>query len=73
MPSTLYEVLGENLLPFEAPFSLQNITVENPTSLTDSAKRKYFQKNKILITLDTNVSLQIITIDLKISKVTERK
>jgi hypothetical protein len=76
MPSTLYEVLGENLLPFEAPFYLQNITVENPTSLTDSAKKRkcYFQKNKILITLDTNIEFtQIITIDLKDFKVTEKK
>nr|WP_314839972.1 hypothetical protein [uncultured Flavobacterium sp.] len=76
MPSTLSEVLGENLLPFEAPFSLQNIAVENPTSLTDSAKKRkcYFQNNKILITLDTNIEFtQIITIDLKDFKVSEKK
>lgn len=66
--SDLYGVLGENLLPFEAPFSLRNINVENPTSLTDAAKQRkcYFSNKQILITIDTNVDYtQAILIDLK--------
>lgn len=64
----LYGVLGENLLPFEVPFSLKNINVENPTSLTDAAnKRKcYFNKKQIVITIDTNSDYtQAIIVDLE--------
>lgn len=73
--SDLYGVLGENLLPFEAPFSLQNITVENPTSLTDAAKKRkcYFSKKQIVITIDTNTDYtQAIIIDLEKFSATEK-
>lgn len=66
--SNLYGVLGENLLPFEVPFSLENITVENPTSLTDGSKKRkcYFSNKQITITLDTNIDYtQVIIVDLK--------
>lgn len=75
-PSTLYQTLGENLLPFEAPFALQNVTVENPTSLADSAKKRkcFLQDNKIVITIDTNIEFtQIIKIDLSDFRVSEKK
>ena len=74
--SNLYEVLGENLLPFEAPFSLQLINTDNPTSLTDSAKKRkcYFKNNRIIITLDTNIEFtQVINVDLTDFKATEKK
>ena len=73
--SDLYGVLGENLLPFEAPYSLQNIDVKNPTSLTDSAKKRkcYFDKKQITITLDANVDYtQVIIIDLEKFIATEK-
>lgn len=73
--SDLYGILGENLLPFEAPFSLQKITVENPTSLTDAAKKRkcYFNKKQIIITIDTNVDYtQAIIIDLGNFSATEK-
>ncbi len=73
--SDLYGVLGENLLPFEAPFSLQNINVENPTSLTDAARKRkcYFDKNQIVLTIDTNTDYtQAIIIDLEKFSATEK-
>ncbi|MDQ5928781.1 MAG: hypothetical protein QG594_559 [Bacteroidota bacterium] len=73
--SDLYGVLGENLLPFELPFSLQNITVENPTSLTDAAKKRkcYLSNKQIAITIDTNIDYtQVILIDLKNFTVNEK-
>jgi hypothetical protein len=66
--SDLYEVLAESFLPFEAPFSLQNINVENQILLADATKKRkcYFNKNQIVITLDTNIDFtQVILIDLK--------
>lgn len=66
--TNLYGIFDENLLPFELPFSLQNITTENPTSITDGAKKRkcYFNEDQLIITLDANVDYtQIITIDLK--------
>ncbi|WP_129540455.1 hypothetical protein [Flavobacterium sp. 140616W15] len=63
----LYGVFEENLLPFEVPFTLQNINVKNPTSLTDAAKKRkcYFDNNQIIITLDANIDYtQVITLDL---------
>lgn len=71
----LYGVFEENLLPFEVPFTLQNINVKNPTSLTDAAKKRkcYFDNEKIIITLDANVDhTQVITIDLINFVATER-
>jgi len=71
----LYGVLKENLLPFEAPFSMQNINVKNPTSLTDSAKKRkcYFNDKQITITIDTNIDYtQIFIIDLETFSVTEK-
>jgi hypothetical protein len=65
--SNLYGVLEQNLLPFEAPFSLENITVENPTSLTNAAKKRkcYFNKKQIVITIDTNPDYtQVLLLDL---------
>ncbi|WP_163400153.1 hypothetical protein [Flavobacterium fluviatile] len=73
--SDLYGVIGENLLPFEAPFTLQNITVENPTSLTDAAKKRksYFNDKKLTLTFDTNIDFtQVIIIDLKDFTATEK-
>jgi len=66
--SDLYGILGENLLPFEAPFSLKNINVDNPTSLTDAAtKRKcYFNNKTLVLTIDTNPDYtQAIVVDLE--------
>ncbi|QDW19373.1 hypothetical protein [Flavobacterium sp. KBS0721] len=67
--------LSENLLPFELPYTLKYITPENPTSLTDGAKKRkcYFNKNQIIITLDTNVDFtQVFTIDLNTFTAKER-
>lgn len=66
--TTLYGVFQENLLPFEAPFTLQNITVENPTSLTDGAKKRkcYFNEKQLVVTLDANIDYtHVIIIDLE--------
>ncbi|REG91139.1 hypothetical protein [Flavobacterium aquicola] len=73
--SNLYEVLEENLLPYEAPFSMQSINIENPTSLTDAAKKRkcYFSNKQITITLDANIDYtQMIIIDLKDFTTTEK-
>ncbi|MCI9844436.1 hypothetical protein [Flavobacterium pectinovorum] len=70
-----YGVLKENLLPFEAPFSMQNINTKNPTSLTESAKKRkcYFNNKQITITIDTNVDYtQVFTIDLETFITTEK-
>ena len=74
--SDLYGVFRENLLPFEAPFSLELINSENPSSLTAAAKKRkcYQEDKKIIITLDTNSEFtQIITIDLKDFTTTEKR
>jgi hypothetical protein len=71
----LYGVFEENLLPFEIPFTLQNINVKNPTSLTDAAKKRkcYFDNKQIVITLDANIDYtQVIRIDLDRFIATER-
>ncbi|MFH7011737.1 hypothetical protein ACHRV5_07660 [Flavobacterium sp. FlaQc-52] len=73
--TNLYGIFAENLLPFESPFSLQNIISENPTSITDGAKKRkcYFSNNQLIITLDANVDYtQLITIDLKNFTATEK-
>jgi hypothetical protein len=73
--TNLYGLFEENLLPFESMFSLQNITTENPTSITDGAKKRkcYFNENELVITLDANVDFtQILIIDLKNFTVTEK-
>lgn len=73
--SDLYAAFAESLLPFEAPFSLQNITVESPTSLIDAAKKRkcYFNNKQIVITLDTNIDFtQVLLIDLQSFTATEK-
>ncbi|KUJ61162.1 hypothetical protein AR687_14630 [Flavobacteriaceae bacterium CRH] len=66
--TNLYGIIDENHLPFEAPLTLQNINVENPTSLTDGAKMRkcYFNNKEIVITFDNNIDYtQVIKIDLE--------
>ncbi|MBO9582836.1 MAG: hypothetical protein J7574_01620 [Flavobacterium sp.] len=66
--TNLYGIFEESLLAFEAPFSLQNINSETPTSITDGAKKRkcYVDNNELIITLDSNVDYtQIFVIDLK--------
>ncbi|WP_269233927.1 hypothetical protein [Flavobacterium flavigenum] len=73
--SDLSGVFSENLPPFDPPFSLQNITAENPTSLTDAAKKRkcYFNNKQIIITNDSNIDFtQVILIDLKDFTATEK-
>lgn len=68
-------ILSENLLPFEFPYTLKYIDPENPTSLTDGAKKRkcYFNNKQITITLDTNVDYtQVFTIDLATFTATEK-
>lgn len=75
-PSNLYDALAESLLPLELSFSVQNINTDNPTSLTDSAKKRkcYFKNNKIIITLDTNVEFtHVIKVDLQDFTASEKK
>ncbi|MCC9072540.1 hypothetical protein LNQ49_13195 [Flavobacterium sp. F-65] len=75
LKTNLYGVLEETQLPFEGPFSLQNINVKNPTSLTDAAnKRKcYFDDKQIIMTFDFNVDYtQVISIDLNNYSATEK-
>jgi hypothetical protein len=52
--SNLYDTFADDFLPFE-PIFLAKINPE-PPSLTDAAKKRkcYYDKNKILITIDTN-------------------
>lgn len=74
--TNLYGIFKENLLPFEAPFSIQNINVKNPTSITDCAKKRkcYFNNKQIIITLDANVYFtHVFTIDLENFIVTGQK
>jgi hypothetical protein len=66
--SNLYDTFADDFLPFEPSFSLQKISPESPTSLTDSAKKRkcYYDKKKIIITIDTNNNFtQLINIDLE--------
>jgi hypothetical protein len=73
--TNLYGVLGENLLPFEAPFSLQKISTDDPTSLTDSAKKRkcYSNSNEIIITIDSNIDYtQLIILNLTDFTATEK-
>ncbi|GGF27211.1 hypothetical protein [Flavobacterium limi] len=73
--SDLYTAFSESLLPFEAPFSLQNITVESQTSLIDAAKKRkcYLNDKQLVITLDTNIDFtQVILIDLQSFTATEK-
>lgn len=70
----IYGILTQNLLPFEASFPMQKINTKNPTSLTESAKKRkcYSNDNQIIITLDINTdSTQILTIDLKDYSISE--
>ena len=65
--TTLYGMFEVNLLPFEPPFTLQKIDVENPTSLTDAAKKRkcYFNEKQLIITFDINVGYtQVVIVDL---------
>ncbi|SHG58315.1 hypothetical protein [Flavobacterium defluvii] len=73
--TNLYGIFEENLLPFEAPFSLQSIHPENLTSIADGAKKRkcYFSDNQITITLDANPSYtQALMIDLENFTVSEK-
>lgn len=73
--TNLYGVLEENLLPYEAPFSLKYITPENLTSITDGAfKRKcYFDGKEIVITIDSNIDYtQVIILNLESYTGTEK-
>lgn len=66
--TNLYGVFEENLPFFEPSFSLQNIRIENPTSIADGAKKRkcYFKENELIITLDSNIDYtQMLIIDLK--------
>lgn len=66
--TTLYNIFQEDLLPFEDPFTLEDINTENPTSITNGAKKRkcYFNNKQLVITLDANTNFtQVITIDLK--------
>ena len=65
--ANLYEVLEVSFFPFEAPFSFQKINSENPTSLTESAKKRklYIENNKAILTFDNGIANTfVITIDL---------
>jgi hypothetical protein len=73
--ANLYGVLEENFLPFEAPFSLQKIISDNPTSLTYSGKKRklYTNSKEISLTIDTNLDYtQIIKINLEDFTVSEK-
>lgn len=65
--STLYGVLGENMMPFEPSFTLQHIDIESPVSLTYASKKRksYLNNGSFTITLDTNQAYTLlIAIDL---------
>jgi hypothetical protein len=71
----LYGIFEESLMPYENSFALQNITTENPTSITDGAKKRkcYFDENHLTITFDSNIDFtQIYIIDLKNFTITEK-
>jgi hypothetical protein len=66
-PTDLYGILKQNLMPFEAPFSLIKISVESPVSLSQSSKKRkcYLKNNNFAITLDNNTMYtQVIDINL---------
>jgi hypothetical protein len=66
--TNLFEILKQNLLPFEAPFSMRRIESDTPISLSQSAnKRKcYYSDKEIIITIDNNLNYtQLIIIDLE--------
>lgn len=66
--TTLYGMFNANLLPFEAPLTLQYINTQNPTSLTDAAKKRkcYLNDNQLIITFDMNIDYtQVAIIDLE--------
>lgn len=66
--TNLFGIIKENLLPFEAPNTIQNITPENPTSITEGAKKRkcYLNGKQLTITFDNNNSnTQVIIIDLE--------
>ena len=72
---TLYGMFEVNLLPFEIPFTLQKIDAENPTSLTDAAKKRkcYVTNKQLIITFDLNFDYtQVLVIDLVNFTTTEK-
>jgi hypothetical protein len=72
---TLYGMFEVNLLPFEIPFTLQKIDADNPTSLTDAAKKRkcYVTNNQLIITFDLNFDFtQVLIIDLVNFTATEK-
>ena len=70
----LYKAFKEEFSPFEAPFYVQNIITETPTSLTFAAyKRKIYTNSKeIIFTFDTNFKftqiVKISLVDFSVSK-----
>lgn len=73
--TTLYGMLEESFFATEAPFSLQKITPENPTSLVQSSKRRkcYSIENTIVLSFDSNIDYtQLITLDLDKFKANEK-
>lgn len=65
--STLYGVLGENMMPFEPSFALQHIDTDSPVSLTYASKKRksYLNKGTFTITFDTNQAYtSMISVDL---------
>lgn len=60
--STLYGVLGENMMPFEPSFALQHIDAESPVSLTYASKKRksYLNNGAFTITLDTNQAYTLL-------------
>jgi hypothetical protein len=64
----LFDILKQNLLPFEAPFSMRKIESDTPISLAQSAKKRkcYYNEKEIIITIDNNLHYtQLIIIDLE--------
>ncbi|MBK0369451.1 hypothetical protein [Flavobacterium agrisoli] len=73
--ATLYNVFKQSFLPSEAPFSLEFINAETPTSLDISSKKRkcYIDNGQLFITLDTNKNLtQLLTINLNTYTLTEK-
>ena len=73
--STLYGVLGENMMPFEPSFALQHIDVESPVSLTYASKKRksYLNNGAFTITLDANQAYTLLmAIDLNSFTATEK-
>lgn len=55
MKSTLYDILYENVNPFNINLNSQNISTETPCSLTSAARKRkwYVQGNSLILTIDS--------------------